>query len=54
MGVFFIIGILDHLQIQPIDGRTFILANSIIPCIEMVSLKIMFVYLVMNLSNSNQ
>ena len=39
MGGISMIGTLDHLQIQPIDGRIFILAHSIIPCIKMVSLK---------------
>ena len=34
------IGTLDHLQIQTIDGRLFLLAHSIIPFIKMVSLKL--------------
>ena len=39
MGGFFMIGTLDQLQIQWIDGRPFLLAHSIIPCIKIVSLK---------------
>ena len=39
MGEILMIGDLNHLQIQPIDGRQFILSYSIITCIKMVSLK---------------
>ena len=39
LGRIFMIGILYPLQIQPIDGKPFILENSIIPFIKMVSLK---------------
>ena len=54
MGGITMIGALDHLQTQPIDGIPFLLAHSIIICIKVVSLNILFVYLAMNLSNSNQ
>ena len=33
------IGTLDHLKIQPIDGRPFIFSHPIITCIKTVSLK---------------
>ena len=39
MGGVLIIGTLDHLQIQPINGRPFLTANCIIPCFKMVSLR---------------
>ena len=39
MGGILMIGTLDHLQIQPIDGRLFILEHSISTCIKMFSLK---------------
>ena len=39
MGVILMIGTLDDLQIKPIDGKPFLLACSIIPCIKIVSLK---------------
>ena len=39
MGGILIIGTLDHLQIQPIHGRPFLTANSIIPCFKMVALR---------------
>ena len=39
MGGILIIGTLDHLQIQPINGRPFLTANAIIPCFKMISLK---------------
>ena len=38
MGGILMIGTLDHLQIQPIKGRPFLLAHSVIPCIKMISL----------------
>ena len=39
MGGILLIGSLDHKQIQPIDGRPFLLAHSVIPCIKTVALK---------------
>ena len=39
MGIILMIDNLDHLQIQPIGGRSFLLAHSIIPCLKMVSFK---------------
>ena len=38
-GGILIIGTLDHMQIQPIGGRPFLISNSIIPCFNMISLK---------------
>ena len=38
LGGILLIGTLDHLQIQPINGRPFLIANSIIPCFKMVQL----------------
>ena len=38
-GGILMIGNLDHLKIQPIDGRPFIISHSIIPCIKIVTLK---------------
>ena len=39
MGGVLLIGTLDHLQIQPINGRPFLTANAIIPCFKMIALK---------------
>jgi predicted GIY-YIG superfamily endonuclease len=39
MGGVLVIGTMDHLQIQPINGRPFLTANSIIPCFKMVALR---------------
>ena len=39
-GGILIIGTLDHMQIQPIGGRPFLISNSIIPCFNMISLKV--------------
>ena len=39
MGGIFIVGGLDHLQIQTIGVKPFLIANSIIPCMKIVSLK---------------
>ena len=38
-GGILIIGTLDHMQIQPIGGRPFLISSSIIPCFKMISLK---------------
>ena len=54
MGGISMIGTLDHLQIQPIDGIPFILSHSIIPYIKMVSLKRSVRASVDEFSNSNQ
>ena len=37
MGGILMIGTLDVLQIQPVDGRPFLLFHSIIACIKMIS-----------------
>ena len=39
MGGILLIGTLDHLQIQPINGRPFLTASVIIPCFKMIALK---------------
>ena len=39
MGGILLIGTLDHLQIQPINGRPFLTASGIIPCFKMVALR---------------
>jgi hypothetical protein len=39
MGGVLLIGTLDHLQIQPINGRPFLTANAIIPGFKMIALK---------------
>ena len=39
MGGILMIGTSYHLQTQPIDGKPFLLENSIIPCIKIFSLK---------------
>ena len=54
MDVILMIGALDHLQIQPTYDKPFIISYSIIPCSKMFYLNVMFVHLVINLSNSNQ
>ena len=39
MGGIRLIGTLDHLQIQPINGRPFLTASVVIPCFKMIALK---------------
>ena len=39
MGGILIIGTLDHLQIQPINGRLFLTSNYIATCFKMIILK---------------
>jgi predicted GIY-YIG superfamily endonuclease len=38
MGGILVIGTLDHMQIQPINGRPFLTANAVIPCFKMIAL----------------
>ena len=37
MGGVLIIGTIDHMQIQPINGRPFLTASAVIPCIKMIA-----------------